>query len=229
MPGRQLDGRSRRVDVRVVCGQLLLQRGAGAVRDLPRQLDLVGGHERQLARNLHLRRRLQLVGLRRQPRVQLPRRVRRDRDELLAVRSRLLLADRRLDKVHAVRFGHVRRLARRNVVHGLPCGPVDRVRRRCLVRGVRVGFLLERRDLQGLPGQLDLPRRQLLEQLRVQPGLRDVGLGQLSHLHVRARNVLQRDVVELRRLPRGLVLVDRERGFVHAVRRQHLFGGRELH
>ena len=87
-------------------GQLLLQRGAGAVRCLPGQLNLVGGHECQLARNVHLRFRLHLAEQRRQPSVHVPSRIRRHRNELLAVQRRDLLVGGRVSDVLAVRGRH---------------------------------------------------------------------------------------------------------------------------
>ena len=74
----QLDRRGRLALVRLLRGQLLLQRGAGAVRRLPEQLDLVGGHKRQLTSNVHMRSRVRKHRLWRQARVHVSRRVDRE-------------------------------------------------------------------------------------------------------------------------------------------------------
>ena len=63
----------------------------------------------------------------------------------------------------------------------------------------------------------------------MQPGLCDVGLGQLAEVLVRAWNVPQRDVVELRRLPRRLILIDPERGIMHTVCHQYVLVLSKLH
>ena len=106
---------------------------------------------------------------------------------------------------------------------------MDRVRRLVHVRGVRRGLLLARYDVHELPGQLGLARWQLRRQLLVQPGLCDVGLGQLAEVLVRAWNVPQRDDFELHGLPRRLILIDPERGIMHTVCHQYVLVLSKLH
>ena len=125
--------------------------------------------------------------------------------------------------MRAVRSRHILVHTRRNCVLLLPRWQMDHIHWLELVRDVRCGLLFARYNVHKVPRQqLGLTRWQLRRQLLVQPGLCDVGLGQLAEVLVRAWNVPQRDDFELHGLPRRLILIDPERGIMHTVCHQYV-------